>query len=196
MTSVTQVLDYLTEPELLNWYLTKGKAACKKIGDEAKRIGSMVDMMVQHDIQSKGYTLPNEDTAVINCMAAWEKFKQDNPLFVKEVRFLQMELVDGDLVGHPDILTDDMVVDIKTSRAIQPRYWTQTAQYARMAKKSKIAILRLDKESGLYEWKVFGKDVIEYENRVFDAYLVAYKHNMTIREIVRKQLEMEVLGVS
>jgi hypothetical protein len=63
-----------------------------------------------------------------------------------------------------------------------------------MAKKSKIGIIRLDKETGEFEYKTFGQDIIDYELRIFNSYLLLYKHNMTIREIVRKQLEAEVLG--
>lgn len=192
---VTKVLDYLTEPELLNWYITKGKAACKKIGDEALRIGSAVDRMIQEDIKGEGYLVPEEDAPIVNCMSAWEKFKADHPGYLASITGFQEELTDGEIVGHPDIILADQIDDIKTSRAIQPRYWTQTSKYAKMANKSKVGVLRLDKESGLYEYKVFGQDVIDYENTVFDAYLLAYKHNTTIREIVRRQLEEEVLNV-
>lgn len=195
MISVTQVIDYLTEPELLNWYITKGKAACKKIGDESLRIGKIVDGLVQQDIKGQGYLIPNGEAAISSCMTAWEKFKKAEPTIIQNIESIQQEITDGEIVGHPDILTKYFVIDVKTSRAIQPRHWTQTAKYAQMARKPKIAILRLDKELGIYEWKEQGQEVIDYEMTVFNAYLVAYKHNTIIREIIRKQLEMEVLGV-
>ena len=192
---VTQVLDYLTEPELLNWYLKNGKAACKKISEAALRVGTIVDRLIQDDIRDGGYLLPGEDEPVANCMNAWEKFKAAHPQYLSLITGFQEELTDGEVVGHPDIILADQIDDVKTSRAIQPRYWTQTSQYARMAKKSKVGVIRLDKETGQFEYKVFGQDLIDYENKVFDAYLMAYKHNTTIREIVRKQLEEEVLGI-
>lgn len=196
MISVTQVLDYLIEPELFNWYMKNGKAACKKISEASLRVGTIVDKLIQDDLKGEGYLLPEEDAPIENCMKAWEQFKKDWPLKIQTIEGMQTELTDGEIVGHPDIVTEWGIIDIKTSRAIQPRYWTQTAKYAQMAGKPKIAILRLDKESGMYEFKEQGKDVIDYELGVFNAYLVAYKHNMTIREIVRKQLEAEVLGVN
>ncbi len=196
MIRVTQVLDYLTEPELMAWYLRTGKAACKKISDEALRIGTAVDKMIQEDIKGDGYLCPAEDTPIENCMAAWEKFKLAHPTYISLITGFQNELTDGEVVGHPDIILADQIDDVKTSRAIQPRYWTQTAKYAQMAGKNNIGILRLDKETGNYEYKVMGKQVIDYELGVFNAYLVAYKHNTTIREIVRQQLEAEVLGVN
>ena len=192
---VTQVLDYLTEPELLNWYLTKGKTACKKIQEESLRVGSLVDKLIQSDIKGDGCLLSNADAPVVNCMIAWEKFKKEYPGYISSIKSIQQEITDRIVVGHPDILLEDEVDDIKTSRAINPRHWTQVAKYARMACKSSIGIIRLDKETAEFEYKRLGKDVIDYENTVFDAYLEAFKHNMTIREIVRRQLEMEVLGV-
>lgn len=196
MLSVTEVLDYLTEPELLNWFITKGKAACKKIGDEAKRVGSLVDQLVQQDIKVGEYAVPNGDTQVAICMVAWEKFKVEHTEFKPSIVSMQTELVDDGIVGHPDFIRVDQITDLKTSRAIHPRYWTQTAKYAKMAGKNKISILRLDKESGMYEYKEQGEDVVAYENQVFEAYLVAFRHNTIIREIIRKQLELEVLGVA
>ena len=194
MVRVTEILDYLTEPELLAWYIRMGKAACKKISDTSKSIGTAVDLMIQQDIKKQGYAVVT-GTPEESCMNAWEKFKHDNPSFISSILSIQTELNDGEIVGHPDIITINQIVDIKTSRAIQPRHWTQVSKYAQMAKKPKVAILRLDKETGNYEFKEQGQEVIDYELGVFNAYLVAFKHNTIIREIIRQQLEMEVLGV-
>ena len=196
MIRVTQVLDYLTEPELMAWYLRTGKAACKKISDEALRIGTLVDKMIQEDIKGEGYLCPAEDAPVENCMAAWEKFKAAHPGYISLITGFQEELTDGEVVGHPDIILPDQIDDVKTSRMIRPGYYTQVSKYAKMAKKSKGGIIRLDKETGNFEYKTFDQAVIDYENQVFDAQLLLYKHNSTIREIVRKQLEAEVLGVN
>ena len=196
MISVTTILDYLTEPELLAWFIRTGKAGCKKIQDESLRVGKAVDSLIQQDIKKQGYVVPNSDLAIGNCMMAWEKFKLAYPSYVGSIVSIQQEINDGEIVGHPDILTADEVSDVKTSRAIQPRHWTQTAKYASMAKRSRIAIIRLDKETAEFEYKWQGQEVIDYELTVFNAYLVAYKHNTIIREIIRKQLELEVLGVA
>ena len=201
MIRVTQVLDYLTEPELLNWFITKGKTACKKISEESLRIGTLVDGLVQQDIKEHQYLVPNGELAVSNCMKAWEEFKKDNPGFISEVQSIQMELSNGEIVGHPDILTKYKVLEIKTSRSIMPKHWTQVCQYSRMANKSIVGIIRLDKETAKPEHKEFsnnnltqdGIPFIDYENSVFDSMFFLYKHNQTVREIVRKQLEAEVI---
>ena len=204
--SVTQVLDYLTEPELLNWMLKNSKAKREKAGDEAKRIGSMVDKMVQEDIKDDGYLVHEGEEAVASCMKAWELFKVDHPWFVPSVVSMQAELRQGDIVGHPDMICEREeswgIVDIKTSRSIYPRYWTQTAKYLDMARhdqrpsKHWIAILRLDKESGLYEFKrTYDQDYIQYEIELFKAYELAFNHNRINREHIRQLLENETLGV-
>ena len=195
MIRVTDVIGYLTEPELLNWYLTKGKTACKKIQEDSLRIGTVVDLLIRQDIKGEGYLIPNGELAIANCMTAWEKFKIVYPAYVSSIKSIQTEISDGEIVGHPDIVLDDSIDDIKTSRAISPRHWTQVSKYARMAGKHSVGIIRLDKETAEFEYKKFGQDVIDYENQVFDAYLTAYRHNSKIREIIRLQLEKEVLGI-
>lgn len=206
MIRVTEILDYLTEPELLKWYLDKGKAFCKKISDEALYIGKNVDQMIQDDIRGIGYAVPNNDPKIANCMSAWELFKKDRPDFVKSITAMQEELVWNDIVGHPDFMTETPkrwgIVDLKCSSSIRPRYFTQTAQYSEMKRLSAkftkpryIAVLRLGKDSGLYEYKeIDDEGIIKYEVNVFEAHLMLFKHNMSIREILRRQLEMEVLG--
>ncbi len=206
MTSVTTVLGYMTDPILLGWFLNKGKAACKKIGDEAKRVGSAVDKMVQEDILGRGYVVPENEPEIASCMSAWEKFKKDFPEFVPSVKVMQVELVDGEVVGHPDFVisrpTGCGIVDLKTSKAIHPNYWTQTAKYGQMALKmgimpdfSFIAVLRLDKVSGAYEYReIAEKSQVDEEIMVFEAYWKIFQHNFNIREVLRQQLEEEVLN--
>ncbi len=201
MIHVTEVLDYLKEPELVKWIENNSKAKRKAVSDEALRIGTFVDLLVQEDISSGGYLVPEGDTPIENCMRGWEKFKKDYPLFVESVKEMQTELKDGELIGHPDFFCEDGmrsgIVDLKCASGIRPRYWTQTAQYLRMWKKGNfIAVLRLEKtaEEGLYEYKeISDLDYIKYEWSVFDAYLIAFHHNVNNRELIRKQLEEELL---
>lgn len=203
MPRVTEVIDYLMEPELFNWHVRLGKAATKKIGDEAKRVGSLVDSLVQEDIRQGGYLSPEGDVPVENCLRGWEKFKKDQPGFVESVAQMQVEVKQGSLVGHPDFVcrrADGFmgIVDLKCSSGIRPRYWTQTAKYFNMHPdlngniKPFIGVLRLDKgaEDGAYEYQeIRDMDVILYEIEVFEAYYTAFKHNERVREIMRAQLE-------
>ena len=205
MVSVTQVLDALVEKELLNWIEKNSKAKRKAITDEALRVGTEVDLLVQQDIKEGGYLLPEGDSKIESCMTAWEKFKKDHPNFISGIKDIQLELKQGEIVGHPDIITrDGGVVDIKTSRSIYPRYWLQVAQYSEMLKSNPdyfgklsdryIAVLCLDKESGNYTYQEMKDEAhIQYEVSVFNAYYKVYKHAFNNREIIRQQLELEVV---
>lgn len=202
MTRVSEVLDYLTEPELLKWFRNNSKAKVEAIGKEALRVGNIVDQLVQDDIRNNGYLLVGEEPQIRSCMMAWELFKKEHPKFVGSIRSMQDELIRGDIVGHPDFIMEDGIIDLKTSKSIQPRHWTQTAKYLHLKwgediKNKFIGVLRLDKESGLYEFKMINvEDYIRYEISVFEAYWVAYQHNVKNREQIRGQLEEELLAIS
>lgn len=205
MPSVTEVLGHLTEPELLRWIENNSKAKRKKITDLALRVGTDVDLLVQQDIKDDGYLAPEGDEPVENCLKAWELFKKDHPEFIPSVKEMQTELTHGEIVGHPDFINQGNrgwgITDLKCSKTIWPKYWTQVAQYAHLKLKAGdkfpafIAILRLDKTTGLYQYEVIDDpQYIGYEWRVFDAYLVAYEHAVKNREIIRQSLEEELLN--
>ena len=202
MSRVTEVMDYLTEKELLDYFLRTSKAKREAIGKEALRIGTLVDEMVGSDIKDGGYLIPGEELQIANCMKAWEKFKVEEPWMVPSIASMQDELVDGELVGHPDFIIQQEhrvgIIDLKTSKSIYPRYWTQCAQYLhmkwpRLVGNHFIGVLRLDKETGLYEYKeIDGKEYIQYEIGVFNAYWTAFQHNVKNREQIRRMLEEEL----
>ena len=200
MVSVTTILDYLTDKQLLGWIENNSKAKRKAISEEALRIGTEVDLLVQQDIKEGGYLLPEGDSKVESCMMAWEKYKEAHPSFMKSIISIQNELIMGDIVGHPDIIVERDgcygIVDIKTSRSIYPRYWVQTAQYSEMFGKTPrfITVLLLDKETGLWNYQeIRDESAIQYEVSVFNAYYEVYKHSFNNREIIRQQLELEVV---
>ena len=64
MPSVTEVLDYLTPPELVNWMERTSKAKRKAIQDEALAIGTEVDRLVQMDIKGEDVGPLTEGSAV------------------------------------------------------------------------------------------------------------------------------------
>ena len=135
-TSVTRVMDYLAEPELVNWFLNTPKAKRQAISEESLRIGTAVDELVRMDIQGEGYFVPLNEEAITKSMEAWEAFKKERPSFYASIvkKECQRELEIDGLLGHPDLILERDgawgVVDIKTSKSIMPRYWTQTAQYS------------------------------------------------------------------
>lgn len=223
-TRVTEVLDYLIEPELLAWMLRTSKAKREAASTEALIIGSYVDLHIQLDLKQ---AYPQIVAPVVeaqvqhipehlcqrtdNCIGAWEKFKLRRPDIVASIVRIQPELeVDG-IIGHPDFeceTTDRWgIIDVKTSRTVYPKNWTQTAKYtdlkARsyhtdkyMRKQRFLGVLRLDKETGEpFYTEIEDESQIAYEVRIFEAHRRLYDHNVRVREFIRQQLEREVLGV-
>ena len=210
MPRVTDVLDYLKEPELVNWMLKNSAAKRKAIQEEAFRIGTSVDELVRQDVVEGGYLTPEDDSAVLNCMTAWESFKKAHPEFIGSVVETQTNLEDkeNDITGHPDFVirrANDTwgIVDLKTSSGIRPTYWTQTAQYSEMWRKMKktslprfIGVLRLDKKEGTWEYKeIADETVIRYEVEIFRSMLLLFRHGESVRESLRQQLEKEILDI-
>lgn len=180
------------------WIENNSKAKRKAIRDEAFRIGTAVDLLVQEDIRDGGYLVPEGDFPIETCCKAWELFKKDYPDFVTGVKEMQSELVEGEIIGHPDFILENGIVDLKCATSIRPNYWTQTAKYFRMkfgrVNSGMIGVLKLDKVTGLYEYKTIDDiEYINYENDVFNAYHTAFNHAQRNREVLRQQLEEELL---
>lgn len=210
---VSSVLDFFCEPYLLKWKLTNKD--WQKVSERALVVGSMIDNAVQADINQNGTSsLYHTDTDINNCWKAWEKFKKERPdVLARLITYkqnMQMELVLGDLVGHPDFILDDEVIDLKTSKQVSKSHWMQTAQYAHMTMEdrfaallaggidnsaiTKISILRLDKLTGEYEYKTLEEPFISFWQRKFQARYECFKEEQEFVEMQRKQLEMERLA--
>lgn len=198
MIRVTEVLDYYTEPDLLRWMQRVGKAKAERISREAIDIGTIVDQCIQDEVRTGSYRYKDNNQAVLNCLGAWKSFKKEHPGFLEEIISIQDELTDGKVVGHPDLVMTWGIVDVKTSSGIRPKYWTQTAKYLHMSRhkgKGALAVLRLDKKTGEYEYrKIDDQEYVDYEIRVFEAFLMTFKHGQENREVLRQQLEEELLN--
>lgn len=207
MYRVTQILDGLLEQDFVGYIEKNSKKKRDTIREEAFRVGRTVDETVQLDITDGGYLAPEGDEPVCNCLKAWEAWKKDKPEFVGEVKSMQEELVDGDVTGHYDFFIDRGtewgIIDLKCASGIRPKYWTQTAKYSDMKMRMSpllrdkprfIGVLRLDKQTGLYEYKEIRDEVfIRYEVEVFNAYYLTFKHAESVREQMRYQAEEELL---
>ena len=228
MPSVTEVIEHTTEPHIVKWYRAKGFTACDKISIEAKRIGSLVDGWIQEDVRQEGRyepTLPQRQLEFMQtglapaewrCWESWLSFKRDHPAFLESVVGVQEELQEGELVGHPDLIVQDAthwgIVDIKTSKQVTARHLVQVGKYWSMKRHqmaqadpiagcrlpSFIAILRLDKESGQYEYfQVEDEQVIREQVIVFNAYYRIYQHEAQVRALKQLKAEAEAYdGIS
>lgn len=151
---ITHVLDYFSPPELVNWKIRVGRKEAGMISRAALRIGENVDDAIRCEVEgrkvSKLKTLEAQ-----NCWEAFRQWKKDHN--VKEIGTLNTVFNDELMVaGTPDLFWADthVLIDVKCSSAIRPSYWLQTEFYSRnnTAVDAK-AILRLDKNLGIYEYK-------------------------------------------
>ena len=206
MTSVTQILDRFPEKELVEWQLRDVKKA-KQISQEALRVGTAVDRMIQAQWRQETILVPENDPAILNAWGAWKAYCTDHPDFFPSITAIQEELTDGVTVGHPDLTCRKYegwgTVSIKCSAAIRPSYWTQEAAYALLRGRQYptlgfptfLAILRLDKVTGRPEYQeLTDPEQIRYEMEIFRKYVALYYHRETVAERTRLALEQEVLG--
>ena len=168
---ITEVLGYFAEPWKLEWYGKKGKAHCNKIGKAAMKIGSRVDEIIKNGERPTAKDAPE----VHNCIAAFNKWKEIYKPIIIPCSRINIELYGQEISGEPDLNIEGTLTDIKCSSKISPSYWVQDTMYTFMntfimapelteeakvrwthdtCKDFKVAILRLDKVTGSFEYVV------------------------------------------
>lgn len=156
---ITAILDYFTTPELLNWKLRVGKKEAGLISRRALKVGSTVDENVRAMI-NKSDAPKLKSFEEKNCWKAFEQWRSDYPGELIELETVYD--VEQMVAGTPDIfhVGDGILIDVKCSARVSSSYWLQTEFYLRNLKGvfskevPKKAILRLDKNLGIYEYKV------------------------------------------
>ena len=220
MPRVTEILDTFPERELVEWQLRVGKVKAKQVGDEAKRIGTAVDLLIQADVRQadvrgEGMIPPSRvhEPAIASCWVAWERFLSEHAEFLPSLIAMQPELVYEDVTGHPDFVLRRMhgwgVLDVKCATAIRSAYWIQTAAYGwlrgmnlpyfpdRSNPPTFLAILRLDKTSSLYEYQELTKpEDLGVAEEVWLAYRKLYQWREQTAERNRTIREQETLDVA
>lgn len=165
---VTSILDYFALPELVDWKIKKGKAQASKEGKTAKAIGTRVHNLAHVKYVKGKYNFVKADSeSVRNCMRAYDRWHN-----IYNPKILDMEKTifcdKYGIAGTYDMYLPNQMNDIKTSNAIRPQYWIQLAVYAHIIGLpiEKLGIIRLDKFTGEYEYKVIDNDA-----RLFNVYL-------------------------
>lgn len=175
----TTVLDYFTEPGLLK-AMMRDKEAFSEASRSALAVGSRVDELCEIDWRDGGYKLKkSEKPEVVNCMTAWERWKREWPQAFLGIRAMQEKVFYDDwmVAGTLDIRQEDGITDIKTSKAIRPRYRIQVAGYNRKHRLPYRRVLRLDKQTAEYEYSECPYEQGYLEN-LFVGLLVNYRfHN-------------------
>lgn len=162
MVSVTEVLSYFKEQWYIDWVCRVGKAEANRVSKASMKVGSRVDELIKSGLMPK----KKDSQEVDNCILAYDKWKAvyQPKSIVSGTRLFAT--IDGvQVTGEPDLFVDDVLVDIKCASKISPSYWLQVNVYKYLQVKqwlypsaemirSKVAILRLDKVSGSYEYVV------------------------------------------
>lgn len=157
MIRVTEVLNYFKEPWYVDWFHDKGRREANKVSKMAMKTGSRVDELIKSNASS-GDAKDKEE--VHNCMAAYRKWLDVyKPGSITPCTRLHATIEGQEVTGEPDLMVDDVLVDIKCSGRISPSYWVQVNMYADLFRKQEpfkgqVAILRLDKNTSSYEYVV------------------------------------------
>lgn len=158
---VTQILDYFKEPWYIDWVCRVGKAEANRTGKRAMKVGSRVDEL----IKMNGKPVAKDSDEVKLCYSAFEKWRAIyQPKEVVNGTRMNNVIEGIAVTGEPDIFVDGVLVDIKCAGKISPKYWIQVNVYRELTKlcrkdvPEKVAILRLDKKIGSYEYVVKDHD--------------------------------------
>jgi hypothetical protein len=200
--SVTEVLDQLKKEALIQWAvncaikyieqngliqetLEKAKTEYRNVSQKSLDIGSEVHSSIESYIKfgrdKLGKIKPEVENALI---AFWDWEKENNVDWIES----EMTVVNKDLgyAGTLDAIANVngkiVCIDFKSSKDIYPEYITQVCAY-KLARESMdspikidyVGILRLDKETGIPEFKLIDKqERIEREQKAFEALLKYY----------------------
>ena len=168
MVRVTEVLNYFKEPWYIDWVHRVGRTEANKISKASMKIGSRVDEIIKEKLAYVPYMADykKESKEVHNCLEAFNKWwRIYKPKSITPCSRLYATIEGQEVTGEPDIMVDDVLVDIKCSSKISLSYWVQVCIYWFMKhevwKKGlpseasrKVGILRLDKVTASYEYVV------------------------------------------
>lgn len=148
----THVLDYFAPPELVDWKIKTGRAEARRISRIALKHGSRVDELVR----TGDAVTSKDDPEVRNCLKAFYKWKSDygvGELVFPATHYCEIR----GIAGTPDVYWEKAqdLIDVKSSKRIHESYLFQVGGcYASLVPfpVKRVAILRLDKELGDYEY--------------------------------------------
>lgn len=176
MIRVTEPLNYFKEPWYIDWVHKVGRTEANKKAKASMKIGSRVDEIIKNAPQDT-YIFESSDKKshfeeVRNCLNAYYKWREVyKPKSITPCSRLNATIEGVEVTGEPDLMVDDVLVDIKCSARISPSYWVQVCMYNFLKNRDdissfqKVAILRLDKVTASYEYVV--KD---YDTRLVDVW--------------------------
>jgi hypothetical protein len=152
----------------------------KRLSREALDIGSEFHNIAEHALKCPGMFIEadrNVDINILdNCVDAFESWRENNEIDVIETeRTVLGEHWGGTLDLECDLNGIHTIVDYKTSKAFyMDSMLPQLAAYWSVTDAEEAGILRVDKETGEYEYKRLKKKQLEKGLRIFNAMLNLY----------------------
>ena len=188
---VTSILDYFMPKPLLEWALREGKAEYKNKTKVAKGIGTRIDRIATAILEDKHWCITDKDhPAIRNCVNAFKRWLNDEKPKVDD---WQVTCYDNEIMvaGTRDLRIGNMIVDIKCANRISLGYWIQLAVYAKLSRLpiDKLAILRLDKFTGEYDYVVKDNDPKLFE--LFVGMLNYYRYLTVDEKGEKDEIEQE-----
>jgi len=163
--SVTRVVDGCFPKHLVDWALSIGEEEYHRIIDEALEIGNHTHEWIEEYIYT-GRCIFNEEglgnNNSIEAFLAWEEKYKPEWLSSEQKVYCDKYKYAGTVDAVAKINGRVCVIDFKTSKKIYKPYHLQVTAYAQAIKRIDGLkrwplgiILRLDKETGEYDQKVF-----------------------------------------
>ena len=204
---VTEVLDYFKEPWYTNWVVRVGKREGNRVSKAALKVGTRVDEYIKTYAKGElGSAKRKEKPEVESCLQAFEKWeKVYQPASIKPCTRL-FATIDGiEVTGEPDLMIDDVLVDIKTSKHIDIKMWVQVNMYQYLSEMRsayigltppKVGILRLDKTTASYEYVVkdYDPSLVNVWCGMLRAFVVFNKEALDGGSELREDKEDEALA--
>ena len=164
-------LEYMCVDEHFN----NARFEYRRLSKEALDIGSEAHSIIETAIKDK-VIYESDREEVNNCVHAFEKWLHDNDVMTIES---ERTVYGGSWAGTLDLECEvegvHTIVDFKTSKAIYlDSYGPQLAAYWSVTDAKEAGILRLDKESGEYEYKRLKKKALEKYLKIFNAMVELY----------------------
>ena len=165
--SVTRIIDACFEKNLTNWAISIGDVEYHRIISEALEIGNETHKYIEEYIlyeMEDGRHLPKIDKAEksLTAFAKWDAKFEPEYLDAERKVYCDRYKYAGTVDAVAKINGRVCVIDFKTSKKIYKPYHLQVAAYAQAIKRMAGLrqwplgiILRLDKETGQYQQKVF-----------------------------------------
>lgn len=200
--STTTILKVLNKPGLVHWANSLGfkKASYNKELNRTAAVGTLVHAYIEENMKSRLFRdlkkalnlddkSANEVLTSYSAFKLWKKHNKHNLKIIEsELQLVSNEYNYGGTIDFiAELEGEKYIIDFKTSSKVHPTMFLQLAAYAKMAKENgyniqRVAILRLDKKSGIYEFVTMNVKKTEEYFDVFLLLLQTYRRWTLINE--------------